>query len=80
MPRLTPVHWRVLECIFLLDGFTFERKKGDHNCYSKPDVLRPVVIPRYSEVAVDIIMSNMRTAGMARERYLSLFEKCKGKA
>ena len=27
MPRLTPVHWRVLECIFLLDGFTFEEKK-----------------------------------------------------
>jgi hypothetical protein len=50
------------------------------DCYCKPDVLRPIVMPRCPEVAVEIIMSNMRTGGMARERYLSLFDKCQGKS
>ena len=77
MPRITPVKWKILECIFLKDGFQFERQEGDHRSYSKKSVLRPVVIPTYNEIDVDIIRSNMRTAGMSRERYFELLKKCK---
>ena len=76
MPRLTPVHWKVLECIFLNFGFKFERKGSSHNVYSKPNVLRPVIIPRYDEVGIDIIKSNMRTADMTRKEYFRLLEIC----
>lgn len=44
--------------------------------YVKPSVPRPVIIPRYDEVAIDIIKSNMRTAGMTREEYFKLLSKC----
>jgi len=47
MPRITPVHWKVLVCIFEKDGFIFERQKGSHMCFSKRGILRPVVIPKY---------------------------------
>ncbi len=77
MPRLAPVSWQVLERIFLLDGFRFHRKRGSHRVYVKDGVLRPVVIPEYDEVCVDIIKSNMRTAGMSRERYFKLLKKAK---
>jgi predicted RNA binding protein YcfA (HicA-like mRNA interferase family) len=77
MPCITPVHWKVLECIFLKYGFVFERQVGSHRSYSKPGVLRPVVIPVTNEVQKDIIHSNMRTAGMSREEYFKLLEKCK---
>ena len=77
MPRLIPVKWQVLECIFKKDGFIFERQQGDHRSYIKKGLLRPVVIPTYREVDVDIIKSNMRTAGMSRERYFNLLEQCK---
>ncbi|NLD36254.1 MAG: addiction module toxin, HicA family [Desulfatiglans sp.] len=66
MSRITPVKWKTLECIFLKDGFLFERQEGDHRSYSKKNVLRPIVIPSYNEIDVDIIKSNMRTAGMTR--------------
>ena len=40
--------------------------------FTKPGVLRPVVIPKYSAIPVFIIKNNLRTAGMTRERYFEL--------
>ena len=77
MPRLTPVKWKTLECIFLNDGFQFEGQEGSHRTYSKKGIIRPIVIPTYNEIDIDIIKSNMRTAGMTRERYFELLKKCK---
>jgi predicted RNA binding protein YcfA (HicA-like mRNA interferase family) len=76
MPRITPVHWKVLECVFLKAGFVFERQSGDHRCYVKRGIARPVVIPTYKEVDVDIILANMRTAGMSRKEYFGLLGEC----
>ena len=77
MPRITPIKWKVLECIFIKDGFSFDRQEGDHRSYVKKGILRPVVIPTYREIDTEIIRSNMRTAGMTRERYFELLKKCK---
>ena len=76
MPRLTPVDWKTLECIFVKDGFVFKRKRGSHRVYVKNGCMRPVIIPEYSEIDVDIIRSNMRTAGMSRDRYFELLDQC----
>ena len=40
--------------------------------YTKPGVIRPVVIPMYSAIPVFIIKNNLRTAGISRERYFEL--------
>ncbi len=75
-PRIGPVHWKVLECVFLRVGFQFERQRGDHRVYTRPDCLRPIVIPTYNEIDPDIILSNMRTAGMGRDEYFRLLRDC----
>lgn len=77
MPRITPIHWKTLECIFSKDGFRFDRQVGDHRCYIKDKIPRAIVIPAYSEVDVKIIRSKMRTAGMTRDRYFKLLKECK---
>jgi len=78
MPRLTPITWKVLECIFVKDGFAFERQIGSHRTYSKPGIMRPVVIPVHSKpIEIEAIMSNMKTAGMSRDRYFKLLKICK---
>jgi predicted RNA binding protein YcfA (HicA-like mRNA interferase family) len=77
MPRLTPVHWKTLECVFLKAGFAFARQRGDHRIYAKPGVLRPVVIPTYDAIAQDIITSNLRTAKMSRNEYFQLLDECR---
>ena len=76
MPRLTPVHWKKLECIFKKAGFVFSRQSGDHKVYEKDGCIRPVIIPTYNEIDVDIIKSNMRTAKMNREEYFSYLNEC----
>ena len=73
--KLTPTDWRTLVRIFEADGFTQERTTGSHVVLSKSGVLRPVIVPKYTEVGLDIIRSNMRTAGMLRSRYFSLLKK-----
>jgi hypothetical protein len=30
MPRITPVHWKVFEKVFLTAGFQFARQEGSH--------------------------------------------------
>lgn len=80
MPRITPVSWKVLECIFKKDGFTLFRQEGSHRVYVKEGVPRPVIIPTYKSVDIDIIRSNMRTAEMTREKYLYYLQDCKGRA
>ncbi|MEA2014343.1 MAG: type II toxin-antitoxin system HicA family toxin [Thermodesulfobacteriota bacterium] len=77
MPRITPQNWKTLECIFLRDGFVFDRKTGSHRAYIKPRVIRPIIIPEYKEVDVEIIRSIMRTAEMSRDRYFELLQECK---
>ena len=69
MPRITPIHWRTLEKVFVAAGFRFARQKGSHRSYTRPGVLRPVVIPTYAEVPVAIIRKNLQTAGMSRDEY-----------
>jgi predicted RNA binding protein YcfA (HicA-like mRNA interferase family) len=76
MPKLSPVSYKALQCIFELDGFTKVREEGDHMVFTKPGVLRPVVIPKYRSLPVFIIKNNLRTAGMSRDRYFELLAKC----
>ena len=74
MPRITPVHWTILENVFLADGYQFARQEGSHRSYVKPGTSRPIVIPAYAEVPVAIIRNNLRTAGISRDEYFRLLE------
>ena len=74
MTRMAPVHWKVLEKVFLNQGFKFARQEGSHRSYVKPGVSRPIVIPCYDEVPVSIIKNNLKTAGISREEFLGLLK------
>ena len=77
MPRITPVHWKTLVCIFEKDGFIFERSKGSHMVFSRKGTMRPIVIPKYKNIDDDIIINLMKTAKMNRSKYFRLLAKCK---
>ncbi|MCL0080364.1 type II toxin-antitoxin system HicA family toxin [Dehalococcoidia bacterium] len=75
MKRIIPTDWQTQVKIFEEFGCTFRRQKGDHLIYHHSQAKRAVVIPKYEEIGVAIIKSNMRTVGMSREEYLKLLEK-----
>jgi predicted RNA binding protein YcfA (HicA-like mRNA interferase family) len=70
--KLSPVSYKELVRVFEADGFRLARERGDHMVFTKPGVIRPVIIPRYDPVPVFIIKNNLRSAGMSRERYFEL--------
>ena len=74
--KITPIRYQTLVRVFELDGFTVVRQKGDHLILTKPGVNRPVVIKTSpGEVPVAHIMTNLRTAGISRERYFELLSQ-----
>ena len=75
MPRITPLHWRTIEKVFLAAGFRFAQQEGSHRSYLKQGVLRPVVIPTYDEVPVSIIHTNLKTAGISRDEFFRLLSE-----
>jgi predicted RNA binding protein YcfA (HicA-like mRNA interferase family) len=72
MPKLSPVPYKTLAKVFEVEGFRCVRIEGDHMVFTKPGILRPVVIPKAASVPVFVIKNNFRTAGISRERYLEL--------
>ncbi len=77
MPRIAPVDWKTLECVFLRVGFHFEQQEGSHRTYRRPGTSRPVVIPAYREIPVFIILNNLKTAGLTRSEYFQLLTACR---
>jgi len=76
MPRLTPVSWKKLICVFKKAGFVLDRKSGDHHVYVKDGILRPLIIPAYPEIDVHIIQSLIKTAKLTREEYFRFLAQC----
>lgn len=72
MPRFRPISYRQLVRVFEAEGFPCVRTEGDHMVFTKPGVIRPVVIPKYGSVPVFIIKNNLKTAGISRDRYFEL--------
>lgn len=74
--KIVPVPYTRLVKVFELEGFAVRRQKGDHLILTKAGIKRPVVIktsPR--EVPVTHILTNLRTAGISRERYFELLDR-----
>ncbi len=74
MSRITPVHYRKIVRLLELEGFTLARERGDHMVFTKPEITRPIVVPRYDPLPVFIIKNVLRTAGISRQRYFELLE------
>ncbi|MEW5829607.1 MAG: type II toxin-antitoxin system HicA family toxin [Chloroflexota bacterium] len=74
--KITPIPYQTLVKIFEMEGFVLKRQKGDHLIMTKPGIRRPLVIKTSPhKVPITHIMTNLRTAGMTRERYFELLEK-----
>ena len=75
MGSIKPVHYRDLCKVFEREGWTFIRQKGDHMIYKKAGALRAVVIPRWKSIPQFVILNNLHTANISRERYFELIAK-----
>ena len=75
MPKINPTSWKTQVKVFEKFGCSFVRQKGDHLIFTHPEARRPVIIPKYNEITVTIIRTNMRTVGMSREEYFKILNE-----
>ena len=76
MSRLTRLRWENFVCVFGKLGYRMAGQKGSHLKLEKPGTARPLIVPRYNEVGIDIIQNLIRTAGIDREAFLALLDRC----
>ena len=76
MPRLTPLNWQKIVCVFEQLGYKRAGQKGSHIKLEKPGAARPLIVPRYDDIRQDIITTLIRTAGITREAFLALLDRC----
>jgi len=74
--RLTPLSWEKIVCVFGKLGYRMAGQKGSHVKLEKPGTARPLIVPRYDEVGIDIIHNLIRTAGIDRKAFLALLDRC----
>ncbi|HLP44937.1 MAG TPA: type II toxin-antitoxin system HicA family toxin [Candidatus Kapabacteria bacterium] len=75
MPRITPISFQKLIKVFLEIGWEYKKKKASHHILTCPNCKKPVVIPEYNEIDVDIIKNNLRTVGLSKEEYLEILKR-----
>ena len=77
---IRPIRWQKFEQFILDKGCTFVRQKGSHRVYSKPDMIRPIIIPAHTfEIPVGVISSNLRTLGVSQKEYIDYMSNRKKK-
>jgi hypothetical protein len=74
MPSIKTTNYQVQIKVFETFGCRYIRTHGDHLVYHFPGSVRPVIIPKYKEVPVFVIMNNMKIVGMSREEYFQILE------
>ena len=75
MPKLPPVRGETLARVLELEGFVRQRIRRSHLSMTKPGLKRPVVIKLNAELGPDLLLNNLRTANMSRDRFLELLKQ-----
>ncbi|MBI2984880.1 MAG: type II toxin-antitoxin system HicA family toxin [Candidatus Kerfeldbacteria bacterium] len=75
MAKLAPIHWRRFDKFLIFVGCRLMRERGDHRVYQRPGLIRPIVVPRDTQLPVFIIRNNLRLLGVAIEQYLKILDQ-----
>ena len=75
MPKIFPIHYRTLVKILVAEGAVVVGQEGSHISLIKKGAKRRLVVPVYKEVPVFVILNNLKTAEISRERYFELLKK-----
>ncbi len=71
--KIVPIKIRDFRQFLKTVGCSYERTQGDHEVWSKPGLLRPVVFPvKDKELTPFYIKSNLRTLKLTDDEYLKL--------
>ncbi|MFH1454394.1 MAG: type II toxin-antitoxin system HicA family toxin [Armatimonadota bacterium] len=65
---------KLLKFLFYV-GCAFNRQKGSHRIYQRPDLKRPIIIPYEKELPDFIISANLGTLGISKKEFLRIIKE-----
>ena len=78
MSGLKPVRWQLFEKVLLELGCEFKRQNGSHRVYSRPEIVRPIIVPVHNKPLPEYVIKNMlRNVGITTKEYKELLKKVK---
>jgi len=74
MPKIPSVSSKRF-CKFLESvGCRLARTEGDHFIFVKDGLVRPVVVPMVKHLPIFVVLNNLKTLGVSRNRFLELLD------
>ncbi|MBA7619793.1 hypothetical protein ES703_27134 [subsurface metagenome] len=72
--RLPRVSWRECDKALKQDGWYEVRQSGDHHHYAHPTKLGLVTIPERATLAMPLLKSILKQAGLSNEQFIKLLK------
>ncbi len=72
--RLPRVSWRECDKALKRDSWYEVRQSGDHHHYAHPAKLRLVTIPERATLAMPLLKSILKQAGITNEQFIKLLK------
>jgi hypothetical protein len=66
------VSWKRFQKFLLRVDCQFKSQESRHIKYKKPGLLRPIIVPKVDELPDFIILNNLRTLGISKEKFLEM--------
>lgn len=70
MPKISNIGHKEFGRFLEYIGCVLVRSVGDHFMYTRPGLLRPIVLPRYNPLPEFIIRNNLRILGLTTKEFL----------
>jgi predicted RNA binding protein YcfA (HicA-like mRNA interferase family) len=70
--HIAPISYRKFVKFLEYVGCEESRQKGSHVSFVRDDLPRPVIVPKHKEIAVPVILSNLRTLKISSQKYLEI--------
>ncbi|MBI4285151.1 MAG: type II toxin-antitoxin system HicA family toxin [Chloroflexi bacterium] len=76
--RLPRISWKECDKALKKDGWYEVRQTGDHHHYAHPTRAGLVTIPERSTLAMPLVKSVLKQAGLSNEEFVRLLRKRRG--
>jgi len=75
MPKKQNIPNKQFQRFLVYVGCTLKRSVGDHFVYSRPGLVRPIIIPLDNPLPQFIVRNNLRLLGISWEEFFNILER-----
>ena len=75
MPKKQSITNKKFQKFLVYVGCSLKRSRGDHFVYTRPDLLRPIIIPLDNPLPQFIVKNNIALLGISWDEFFKILEE-----